>query len=563
MTTRWSLDKFPTFPLIQTGRHKTNAVIANGSSAPVVDDTSSALQATTTTTTTTTPEPLSPLRCFREDCGSYFTDDGLYREHTKICRIPTRRYHCAFTKCAENFTASSIDAFIRHQATHRIWYCEVEVCAFRKREKALKHVTKHHKSEESLKVTWLPVPPRNLKKDVRTCLNMGVNLDLGDFLTQFTGGGALGRQASALLSPRDNGGVDINGVAESLQTAVLAHVLGQLNMLGDLLEHQSLSPSAAEHAQIVQSLDRIRDRLGAREQRNGFQLGWNAGFGFQAGPESTSSRGINSPGIRYEIGTISVDRSVPAAPQMSPTSEMVIGREFLPNIESESEDDSDGDIEAESSAAPTMEPQQEAHLEKDQQIKYFEHLQKCCIEAAFTFYKQHKSHLDTINDRSSKPLCITAKREEITSPTDLSLPHWTHLLRRISDARGLQRDMVSRIESFNGDISPVDEIQHAFKKEKVKSDRDLLALIQLTRNFCWQLKDWERCKLLDDLYGIVEKDIKDLKSIKRKSSQREGRPQRPGLYNPMRSSQNNDGIRNGHRPSATWPRLPPGEEVEA
>lgn len=414
-------------------------------------------------------------------------------------------------------------------------------------------------------MTWLPVPPKNLKKDVRPCLNMGVNLDLGDFLAQVAGGGTLGRQASALLSPRDNGGVEINGVGESLQTAVLAHVLGQLNMLGDLLEHQSLSPSAAEHAQIVQSLDRIRDRLGVREQRNGFRLGWNAGFGFQAGPESTPSppRGFNSPGIRPEIGTISVDRSVPAAPPMSPTSEMVVGREFLPNIESESEDDSDGDIEVEPSAAPTKEPQQEAHLEKDQQIKYFEHLQKCCIEAAFTFYKLHKSHLDTINDRGSKPLCITAKREEITSPTDLSLPHWTHLLRRISDARGLQRDMVSRIESFNGDISPVDEIQHAFKKEKVKSDRDLLALIQLTRNFCWQLKDWERCKLLDDLYGIVEKDIKDLKSIKRKSSQREARPQRPGLYNPMRSSQNNDGIRNGHRPSATWPRLPPGEEVEA
>jgi hypothetical protein len=76
--------------------------------------------------------------------------------------------------------------------------------------------------------------------------------------------------------------------------------------------------------------------------------------------------------------------------------------------------------------------------------------------------------------------------------------------------------MVSRIESFNGEIQPVDEVRHAFTKDKVKGDRDLLALVQMTRIFTWQLKDWTRCGYLDELYTTLEIKIKDIKRELRK-----------------------------------------------
>lgn len=195
------------------------------------------------------------------------------------------------------------------------------------------------------------------------------------------------------------------------------------------------------------------------------------------------------------------------------------------NISEESED-SDEELADENlhyNIAPDTEPVQLTHIESSEQQQCLEEMQLYCIEAAFDFYQRHKLHLDTINDNYSRPICRTARNEPISSPTDLSLGYWTHILRRISDARGLQREMVSKIESFNGDASPVNEIQHARKKQKVKSDRDLLALIQLARKFCWQLKNWDKCQYLDDLYGVMEKKIRHSKLRHSKQSPRRPR----------------------------------------
>jgi len=177
-------------------------------------------------------------------------------------------------------------------------------------------------------------------------------------------------------------------------------------------------------------------------------------------------------------------------------------------------------------------------------------MQQCCVRAAHEFYLRHRAHLDNIKDKKSRQLCLTAKSNPISKPDDLSLPHWTHLLRRISDARGLQKSMVSRIESFNGDISPVDEVRHAFAKGKVKSDRDLLALVQLTRNFCWQLKDWDRCTDLDTLYTLLEKTVRE---AKRRNLERCSKPTRNGTFNNSRRERPK--IRSPQRQSATWPLM--------
>lgn len=167
------------------------------------------------------------------------------------------------------------------------------------------------------------------------------------------------------------------------------------------------------------------------------------------------------------------------------------------------------------------EPVQEMHLNGAKQREYFERMQECCIEAAHTFYERHKEKLDVVTDRKGRKLCYTTHGRQIANKNDLTLPQWTHLLRRLSDAKGLKREMVSRIESFNGEIQPVDEVRHAYSKNKEKSDRDLLALVQITRCFCWQLRDWEKCEQLDDLYGTIEETIDLARRERRERSARQ------------------------------------------
>jgi len=161
----------------------------------------------------------------------------------------------------------------------------------------------------------------------------------------------------------------------------------------------------------------------------------------------------------------------------------------------------------------SFEPVQEMSLPGEKQRQYYLQMQDCIVETAFGFYIRHQKVLDSVTDRKGRKLCCaTAGHVQITSKNDLTLPQWTRLLRRLSDAKGIQRSMVSHLESFNGEIQPVDEVRHACSKKKEKSDRDLLALVQATRCFCWQLRDWEKCEQLDDLYGTIEARIALAKS---------------------------------------------------
>ncbi|KAF8467845.1 hypothetical protein BDZ91DRAFT_762635 [Kalaharituber pfeilii] len=99
----------------------------------------------------------------------------------------------------------------------------------------------------------------------------------------------------------------------------------------------------------------------------------------------------------------------------------------------------------------------------------------------------------------------------VTGPTTLTLPRWTHHLRRLVEQNRIPPHIIANKDSFSGEIQPVDEVRHAVHKRKLMSDRDLLALVQQARKFCWQLKDWDRCRTLDELYEILENAIKLVK----------------------------------------------------
>lgn len=450
---------------------------------------------------------------------------------------------------------------------HRMWHCKKIECfsQFDRRDKALKHATKDHKFESPgdwVKETWITT---SLKRKKETRCQHGVDLELTNLLEELEAKTL--SKADSAHSPTAGCGEmrsrpDGHIVHATLPSAIFACVTDQLNILNSLLDHHSLIPTAPESQKLQRALDMLQEKLRVGENRQTAPDGWNGTFDFSSPAPSQEHIGIGSPttnGHNVLPYRRANQLSSPRPGGSSPSHSHEIDHQ-LSDIGSMSEGDSDEDLEETPGPLTTdKEPRQATNLEKSEQIRYFEAMQKCCIEAAFTFYQRHKTHLDTINDRNSKPLCQTAKKGPIESPADLSLPHWTHLLRRISDARGLQKEMVSRIESFNGDISPVDELQHAFKKEKVKSDRDLLALIQLARNFCWQLKDWDRCRSLDDLYSLVDGEIR---RVRRNDSQT-SRKQRPRLRHGEESSEGSGfGVRSPHRQSATWPRAIPGTEAE-
>ena len=97
---------------------------------------------------------------------------------------------------------------------------------------------------------------------------------------------------------------------------------------------------------------------------------------------------------------------------------------------------------------------------------------------------------------------------DVTCRTTHTLPRWTHHLRRLVEQNRIPPHIIANKDSFSGEIQPVDEVRHALRKGKTKTDRDLLALVQQVRKFCWQLKDWEKCKELDRLYGVLEDFIR-------------------------------------------------------
>lgn len=218
------------------------------------------------------------------------------------------------------------------------------------------------------------------------------------------------------------------------------------------------------------------------------------------------------------------------------------------------------------------EPLQETHIPREDQQVYFVQMMNCCLSAVYEWFernrevllenceciilnagdaphpahtpegyfsanptgatltkqqkRRHKKHLaaaaadaggSLTPNQSSTPGDGTPTRPSmcllhtVTSVNSLTLPRWTHHLRRLVEHGRIPPSIISNRDSFSGEIQPVDEVRHAVNKQKQKTDRDLLALVQQARTFCWQLKDWERCRQLDELYGVLEDKIKLVK----------------------------------------------------
>ncbi|KAF3933966.1 hypothetical protein ABW19_dt0208164 [Dactylella cylindrospora] len=154
----------------------------------------------------------------------------------------------------------------------------------------------------------------------------------------------------------------------------------------------------------------------------------------------------------------------------------------------------------------TGEPPVVTTLTLIEQKPYVTALLKICISAAHSFYTLHKLH--TALDKKSVPIFLTKDKQVARLPYDLTLPQWTQHLRKACDTRHITENMVYSLESFKGEIQPVDEVRHALMKEKVKNDRSLLALIEAARTFVKQLKDWDRCEMIDGVYEEVEMVIR-------------------------------------------------------
>ena len=196
------------------------------------------------------------------------------------------------------------------------------------------------------------------------------------------------------------------------------------------------------------------------------------------------------------------------------------------------------------------EPLQEIHIPQENQQKYYSQMMGYCLDAVYDWFirnqdvllmncectnpmpavgenadtsapskgKRQKKHqpdagriiYNTNNGGESCSVTIRTRcfLHDVTSRDTHTLPRWTHHLRRLVEQNRIPSSIIANKDSFSGEIQPVDEVRHALKKAKTKTDRDLLALVQQVRKFCWQLKDWEKCKELDNLYGILEDFIR-------------------------------------------------------
>ncbi|TGZ80064.1 hypothetical protein EX30DRAFT_372573 [Ascodesmis nigricans] len=171
----------------------------------------------------------------------------------------------------------------------------------------------------------------------------------------------------------------------------------------------------------------------------------------------------------------------------------------------------------------TSEPLLPHHVPLEEQLMYFRELDIICMNAAYDFYHRYKSELSIVPDRRNQLVV----KINIDGPHCQTLPQWTNLLRSLATAKGIKPDMVAQHTSFNGETQSVDEVRHALSKRKDKSDRDMLALVQMARTFCWQLKDWKRCKELDVMYTRLERVIaaanKEKREVKKAAMRQEAR----------------------------------------
>jgi hypothetical protein len=445
----------------------------------------------------------------------------------------------------------------------------VEPCtyAFATKDGALKHAIKDHNNPKSpngsIKPLWTPRRHQN-----EPSRQPGVYFDISEMMRDWDAEISSLSEGTKVPMKLDTssslsrGGVseydDDHGYVEDsqgLSSAVFAHITCQLSALSDLLDNRSLVPTAMEHRQLSQTLQIMQSKLHSKSSAS-HQSCRNKCPAFPGGLVDGVRRRDTfqkeNPTAAVAVNEASPPHPLP--PTKQPGRNQKAPQEISPVEEEDEGGISDAEIESDGELEIPLrrvgdEPVQHTHLSGSEQRRYFNEMQQCCVAAAFQFYLRYRDHLDSIKDRKQRQLCLTAKSGPILKADDLSLPHWTHLLRRISDARGLQKHMVSRIESFNGDISPVDEVRHAYTKSKVKSDRDLLALLQLTRNFCWQLKDWDKCADLDTLYTVLEKTIRH---ARKKNMEGFSKPPRKGTFSGRKEK---PVLPSPQRLSATWPRM--------
>lgn len=339
----------------------------------------------------------------------------------------------------------------------------------------------------------------------------------------------------------------------SLESTLIDQVFTQLNFLGQAVDDKALPLTTANMHKISNLVSKIGEKLQNRMSPDEPSPGqyMQTDDGTDTGTQAVYVSRGHSPGqsqdqqMTIQHKPKATGRDTGAKPPIMPVSHMEDTRR-LP------EEDSDLDYARLDQLSPTdmeirtEEPTQEIHIKEEQQREYFQQIQHLCIGAAFDFYQKHQEALNNVRDKRGKPLCQTTRGEPIQDATDLNLVQWTHLLRRIFDVKGLKKDMVSSLESFNGEIQPVDEVRHAYKKSKTKSDRDLLALVQISRCFTWQLKDWTRCACLDGLYTLLELNIR---AVKRDLADLAEGWEKPKRRNTMRKP---GGVPT-HRQSLTWP----------
>ncbi|PWW79285.1 hypothetical protein C7212DRAFT_349237 [Tuber magnatum] len=529
-------------------------------------------------TGTCQPGSCNKLQCYRGACGGSFTDNTSWREHRETCLpVGSYGYRCVFPDCPERFMTPNLYDMIGHQSVHQMFTCCARGCAwaFPTQNGAIKHVVREHRTAKPptdiIKQSWTARKhPDEFQRQSSVCFD--ISDVISDWQAEVSSPPEGIRPAPKLTTstppgnrhPESGASPEEAEDAQSLSSAVFVHITHQLTALGDLLDNRALAPNATEHRQVSQALEIMRQKL-----RSIFpgspSAGWNDPLAFPGG--GSCANGLHRPGTFQEEPATTATNAAQEARKGPKHQKNKSATAQVPTAISPVQEEGDGgdlsgtDLDSDEELDPPRqgadgEPLQHTNLSGKEQSKYFQQMQQCCVRAAYEFYLRHRAHLDNIRDKKSRQLCLTAKSNPISKPDDLSLPHWTHLLRRISDARGLQKNMVSRIESFNGDISPVDEVRHAFTKKKVKSDRDLLALVQLTRNFCWQLKDWDRCADLDTLYTLLEKTIRE---AKRRNLEGYSKPTRNGTFSNKREG---SAMKSPQRGSATWPLMMETEGAE-
>lgn len=62
----------------------------------------------------------------------------------------------------------------------------------------------------------------------------------------------------------------------------------------------------------------------------------------------------------------------------------------------------------------------------------------------------------------------------------------------------------------------MDEVAHAIRLGKKKSDREMLALVTVVSTFVGHLRDWETWKDVDALYKVLEMEIQQARKERRR-----------------------------------------------